>query len=117
MHRPHGAKPRPQAEAERKAEVDAHRPSAARRGYGYKWRKESKAYLDAHPLCECEECKAGELRVTPAEVVDHITPHKGDHRLFWARWNWQAMSRACHNRKTASEDGGFGRPLTAARPA
>jgi 5-methylcytosine-specific restriction enzyme A len=28
--------------------------------------------------------------------------------LFWDRNNWQAMAKACHDKKTASEDGGFG---------
>lgn len=60
-----------------------------------------------HPLCECEECK--ELnRLLPATVVDHIIPHKGDKILFWDPKNHQAMSKKCHDRKTAREDGGFG---------
>jgi prophage lambdaSa04, HNH endonuclease family protein len=28
--------------------------------------------------------------------------------LFWDKTNWQAMSKRCHDRKTAREDGGFG---------
>jgi 5-methylcytosine-specific restriction protein A len=84
------------------------RPSAARRGYGRRWRKVSAAYLRAHPLCECRECKeAG--RPVPATVVDHIVPHRGDQDLFWDETNWQAMAKPCHDRKTAAEDGGFGR--------
>ncbi len=31
--------------------------------------------------------------------------------LFWDRANWQPMNRVCHSRKTATEDGGFGRPM------
>ena len=27
-------------------------------------------------------------------VVDHITPHRGDQRLFWDRANWQPL---CHD--------------------
>ena len=49
------------------------------RGYGYKWQKRRLAHLAAHPLCVM--CKA-EGRVTPANVVDHITPHRGDPVLF-----------------------------------
>lgn len=94
---------------QRQAEQDQQRGSAAERGYGYRWQKTSKAYLKAHPLCECPDCKAGELRVTVAEVVDHIVPHRGDMALFWKRANWQAMSKQCHDKKTAREDGGFGR--------
>jgi 5-methylcytosine-specific restriction protein A len=80
-----------------------HRPSAAVRGYGRDWQRLSKAFLADHPLCECDDCKAGGL-VTPAEVVDHVIPHRGNQRLFWDRSNWRAMSKRCHDRKTASCD-------------
>lgn len=43
----------------------------------------------------------------PVEVVDHIIPHRGDDRLFWAEWNLQALSKSQHDTKTATEDGGF----------
>lgn len=88
------------------------RESSAKRGYGYRWQQASKGFLRAHPLCQCEECQDGQLRVVPAAVVDHRIPHRGDMALFWDRSNWQAMSKACHDRKTAREDGGFGnRPV------
>jgi 5-methylcytosine-specific restriction enzyme A len=87
------------------------RESAARRGYGRAWQKASKAFLRKHPLCECDDCKAGVLRVRASTVVDHIIPHRGDMKLFWDRSNWQAMSGPCHSRKTAREDGGFGNPM------
>ena len=46
-------------------------------------------------------------RRTPATVVDHIVPHKGDKKLFWDSGNWQPLCGPCHSRKTAKEDGGF----------
>jgi len=46
--------------------------------------------------------------VTAALVVDHIQPHKGNDDLFWDASNWQSLCEACHNLKTATEDGGFG---------
>lgn len=46
---------------------------AAKRGYGSRWQKASKAFLQSHPLCA--EClKQG--RYTKATVVDHIVPHR-----------------------------------------
>nr|WP_292832122.1 HNH endonuclease signature motif containing protein [Mesorhizobium sp.] len=30
-------------------------------------------------------------------------------RLFWDRSNWQPLCKPCHDRKTATSDGGFGR--------
>jgi 5-methylcytosine-specific restriction protein A len=79
------------------------RLSAAARGYGARWRKERLEYLARHPFCVfC--AKKG--RTVAATVVDHIRPHKGDQRLFWARSNWQALCRLCHsNTKQAIEAG------------
>jgi 5-methylcytosine-specific restriction enzyme A len=88
---------------------DQARGSSNARGYGYKWQQTSKGYLKQHPLCECQECLAGERQVNQATVVDHIKPHKGDMVLFWDRANWQAMAKPCHDKKTARENGGFGR--------
>lgn len=75
--------------------------SAAARGYGSRWRKASKAYLHAHPLCA--EClRHG--RYTKATVVDHIKPHRGDPELFWDESNWQPLCKRCHDRKSMTED-------------
>lgn len=86
------------------------RGSAASRGYGHKWRKESQVYLREHPFCECAECKQNEMPEL-ADVVDHIVPHKGDQKLFWSRSNWAAMSKRHHDKKTARENGGLGNPV------
>ncbi len=77
------------------------RPSAARRGYGWRWRKALKRYLCANPLCaEC--ARRGQVR--SAEVVDHIIPHRGDMKLFWDREsNWQGLCVPDHNDKSARE--------------
>jgi len=32
-----------------------------------------------------------------ADVVDHIVPHKGDHKLFWDPSNHQALCKQCHD--------------------
>ena len=69
--------------------------------YDRRWRRVSKAFLRAHPLCvECE--KRGKL--TPATVVDHIVPHRGDRKLFWDETNWQPLCKRCHDTKTLTED-------------
>ena len=38
--------------------------------------------------------------LTPATVVDHVIPHRGDQKLFWDEDNWQALCKSCHDRKT-----------------
>ncbi|NTU59658.1 MAG: HNH endonuclease [Deltaproteobacteria bacterium] len=101
-----GASRCPRHAAETRRQVDDRRGSSAQRGYGARWQKVRAAYLSAHPLCvRCEE--AG--RVVPATIVDHIIPHRGDWGFFWDTRNWQGLCKACHDRKTAAEDGGFGR--------
>lgn len=100
----------PQKERERR--YDNERGTAAERGYNSKWRTARQGYLAHHPLCaECQR----HGRITPATVVDHMIPHKGDKKLFWDRDNWQPLCKACHDAKTAREDGGFGNPQTGGR--
>jgi 5-methylcytosine-specific restriction protein A len=42
-----------------------------------------------------------------AEVVDHRTPHDGDVVLMYDWDNLEAMTKQCHDRKTAGRDGGW----------
>lgn len=95
-----------QADKQQQRQYDKERGSSSQRGYGSRWRKARAAYLCAHPLCEV--CLKQGL-VVPAEVVDHIVPHKGDQGLFWDSSNWQALCKPCHDAKTSREDGGWGR--------
>lgn len=70
------------------------------RPYSGHWRKARRAYLLENPLCvHC--LKRGKR--TPANEVDHITPHEGDMTLFWDESNWQALCKPCHSRKTLGE--------------
>ena len=87
-------------------EQDKRRGTAHERGYTSRWAKASKGFLKRNPLCvRCLESE----QVVRSEVTDHIVPHKGDMTLFWDRDNWQALCKRCHDTKTATEDGGFGR--------
>lgn len=87
-------------------QADSRRGSSSARGYGSAWQKAREGFLNAHPLCV--RCEARDL-VVAATVVDHIKPHKNDKVLFWQRTNWQPLCKPCHDVKTATEDGGFGR--------
>ncbi len=109
VHRADGWRPPQQAERERKALVDRHRPSATERGYDGKWRRESKAFL-ALPGNEMCSCGCGRV----ADMVDHKVAHKGDKRLFWARSNWQPMRLGCNSRKAILQEGGFGKDIPGA---
>lgn len=92
---------------QKQQQFESTRESSTQRGYGYTWQKASKAFLKAHPLCQCDYCQEGKLRLKASQVVDHIIPHRGDMTLFWNRKNWQAMAKECHDHKTATQDGGF----------
>ena len=92
------------------------RPSAYKRGYGRRWQEERAGWLRQHPLCGdrlignsdehslCLKLK----RITAAQVVDHIIPHRGDMELFWNNTNWQSLCDPCHNKKTFKEIQGGG---------
>lgn len=63
----------------------------------------------------CAEClRQGRKPPRPSKEVDHIVPHKGDAKLCYSRKNLQGLCRTHHSRKTAQQDGGFGRPPKAA---
>lgn len=86
------------ADLERGRQCERERGTAAQRGYDGAWQNARKGYLAKHPLCA--EClKSG--RYTPATVVDHIIPHRGNKGLFWDADNWQSLCKQCHDRKTA----------------
>ena len=78
---------------------DRLRGSATERGYDAKWRRARKRFLRSHPLCA--NCLSQGV-LTPATVVDHIVPHRGDRALFWDENNWQPLCKSCHDRKTGS---------------
>jgi len=76
------------------------RPNAGERGYNHRWRKFRKVFLSRNPLCVlCQQ--RGEI--VAGKVVDHIIPHKGDTKLFWAKDNHQTLCIPCHNAKSATE--------------
>jgi 5-methylcytosine-specific restriction endonuclease McrA len=83
-----------QSEAERRRAYDR---AKVRYYTKARWYHLRRAYLATHPLCECG-CER------PATVVDHKQPHRGDDALMYAWDNLQAMTKPCHDRKTATHD-------------
>jgi 5-methylcytosine-specific restriction endonuclease McrA len=63
-------------------------------GYDNHWVRARGRFLAAHPLCVMCQARG---RLTPANVVDHIVPHRGDQVLFWDTANWQSLCTPCHN--------------------
>lgn len=88
-----------------KGAYDRQRGTATERGYDARWRKLRKAFLANNPLCVyCLK----EDRTEPATQVDH----KVAVRIGGAMYDWNNLQALCdthHSRKTATEDGGFGR--------
>jgi len=91
--------------------VDRERGSRQSRGYGNRWARRSLLFRRRYPLCgmrpgarppvmsRCYD----ERRTTLADVVDHVTPHKGNAGLFWDELeNWQSLCAACHSRKSSA---------------
>ena len=80
-----------------KFSADRMRGGADARGYNARWRAARLVFLRKNPLCA--ECMRNG-RLTPATVVDHVIPHRGDQELFWDTNNWQPLCKACHDEKT-----------------
>ena len=78
--------------------------SSSERGYGMQWQRVRHRFLLDSPLCVMCEANG---HTTPADVVDHIKPHRGDRALFWDATNWQALCKMHHdNDKARLEHGG-----------
>ena len=69
------------------------------------WRKLRALVLAHQPLCACG-C------LMPADTVDHIDGNATNNAMA----NLQAMTAACHSRKTVAQDGGFGRKPGSVKP-
>lgn len=59
------------------------------------WKKLRVWHLTRNPLCVM--CLK-EDRLTPANVVDHVKPHRGDMALFRDPLNLQSLCEPHHNR-------------------
>lgn len=75
--------------------------TSAQRGYGYKWQQAREGFLRRHPLCVYCELDG---RVTAADTLDHIVPHRGDMVKFWDHDNWQSLCSTCHSSVKAKEE-------------
>jgi 5-methylcytosine-specific restriction protein A len=62
--------------------------------YDGAWDRASKAWRGEHPLCRY--CLLDDI-VTPATLVDHFWPHRGDPDLFWNRLYWVESCDPCHS--------------------
>ena len=115
----------PKHRREKRAKAEQTRLTAHQRGYDRRWREFRKVWLNKRPFCgdrldgpssEHSLC-AAEGRFTAATVVDHIVPHSGPgDPMFYDERNLQSLCAVpCHNRKTATEDGGFLRRIPGER--
>ena len=73
-----------------------------------RWQRRARLQLIEFPLCAM--CLAREV-VTPAVLADHITPHQGDHQLFYFG-ELQSLCQHCHSsRKKQQETYGYQRDV------
>ena len=59
------------------------------------WWKLRSQRLKAEPWCRF--CRQAGV-VTPAEIADHIQPHRGDKRIFFDQTNLQSLCKRCHDK-------------------
>ena len=77
------------------------RPTTAQMGYGGRWNRLSKLVRARDPICTMQGCER------PSEHADHIIPKSRGGQDTME--NLRGLCKPCHSRKTALEDGGFGR--------
>jgi 5-methylcytosine-specific restriction protein A len=82
------------------------------RGYGAAWEKLRLVILRRdNGLCQCDQCKGGELRLTPANEVHHVVGKAIAKRMGWTQaqmddpGNLAAIAHDCHVRVTIEEKG------------
>lgn len=77
--------------------------------YGRKaWPRIRARQLIKEPLCRM--CKA-EGRIVPAEIADHVVPHKGDWHTFFDAENLQSLCRPCHDSVKQRMEAGTFQPV------
>ncbi|MGQ4661332.1 HNH endonuclease [Lysobacter sp. F6437] len=77
--------------------------TTAQRGYGGRWQRARLTFLSRPENVLCRMCEQ-EGTLTPATVVDHVIPHKGDQALFWDTSNWQPLCKTHHDRDKQRAD-------------
>jgi 5-methylcytosine-specific restriction enzyme A len=79
---------------DRHAEYEQQRGNARQQGYTSRWDRVARAYRRANPLCVgCEAIG----RVTLAQLVDHVIPHRGNVALMWEPSNLQSLCKWHHD--------------------
>lgn len=74
--------------------------TSSQRGYDSRWQRAREKYLQENPLCGY--CGRAGI-ITPATIIDHIEPHRGDRDKFWNEANWQPLCKRHHDDKTKRE--------------
>lgn len=73
------------------------------------WRRIRAVVLREEPFCACGCGRT-------SNTVDHVKNRRAYPELALERTNLRGWYDACHNRKTASQDGGFGNRRKAGAP-
>lgn len=72
------------------------------------WKRGRVEFLSDPAHMFCVMCKEAGRKYVQATIVDHIKPHKGNEKLFYARTNWQGLCKHCHDGlKSLQESHGY----------
>ncbi len=66
-----------------------------------RWHRLRARQLQLYPLCwYCRQTN----RLTTADTVDHVVPHRGNETLFWDPENLRSSCRQCHDSVAKEKD-------------
>lgn len=91
----------------RQADAEGHDAKAEpwRKWYSLKRWAELRLRVFTRDLFTCQWQGCGFASANPSDLVaDHVVPHRGDERLFWAEDNVQTLCTTCHNRLKQAEE-------------
>jgi 5-methylcytosine-specific restriction enzyme A len=77
--------------------------AAWRAWYGTKRWRQLRWQVLLEAMFTCARCGRIEGN-TRLLVADHVEPHRGDERMFWARGNLQCLCKPCHDSEKQREE-------------
>lgn len=87
---------------DKRAQADSRRLTSTQRGYNARWRQTRRAFLRAHPICQCDDQACRRI----ATIVHHRDGKGPTGPQGHNPSNLQALAKQCHDQLTATQQPG-----------